>query len=84
LEKNPPLVKYLAETSHEIAGHGYRWMNYANCDEDLEKEHIGKAIKGIEQMTGKKMAGWYTGRRSPYTRKLIAASGRFGFVRGKK
>ncbi len=75
LERNPELADYLKESLHEIAGHGYRWINYSNVSEDVELEHIYKTIRLIETSTHKKVKGWYTGRRSLNTRKLIVKAG---------
>lgn len=75
LERNPPLIQHLKQSTHEIAGHGYRWINYRYISEETEKLHIKKTIEGIEMLTQKKVKGWYTGRRSPNTRKLIVEAG---------
>ena len=55
----------------EIACHGYRWLNYQQIPEALEREHIGRAIEMHQHLTGEKPLGWYTGRDSPNTRQLI-------------
>lgn len=71
LERNLPLAHQLKLSTHEIAGHGYRWINYSQMDESLEREHIQKTMRVIQSLTGKKVKGWYTGRVSDNTRKLI-------------
>lgn len=75
LERNPPLAEKLKHSQHEIAGHGYRWINYFKVDENLEREHIQKTIQIVQELTQKKIIGWYTGRRSKSTRKLIVEAG---------
>lgn len=75
LERNPPFAEVLKHSKHEIAGHGYRWINYRNIDESIEQEHIQKTIKIIETLTQKKVVGWYSGRKSIHTRKLIVKAG---------
>lgn len=75
LERNPALVQKLKQSSHEIAGHGYRWINYYTLSKELEREHIQKTIHLIQDLTQKKVTGWYTGRRSSNTRKLIVEAG---------
>ncbi len=72
---NPPFAKYLENTSHEIAGHGWRWINYANESQEVEKRDILRCLDTIEQLTGKRPKGWYTGRRSPSTRDLLLELG---------
>ncbi len=75
LECNPLLATHLHENGHEIAGHGYRWINYREVGPDTEREHIAKTIAIIEQCTGEKPYGWYTGRRSEHTRALLVEAG---------
>lgn len=75
LERNLELAHHLKTSPHEIAGHGYRWINYRTVNEDLEREHIQKTIQSIQNLTGKRVTGWYTGRRSANTRRLIAEAG---------
>lgn len=75
LERNPALTEKLKNSFHEIAGHGYRWINYRTISEDQEREQIQKTIQIIETLTRKKVSGWYTGRRSANTRNLIVEAG---------
>lgn len=75
LERNPPLAQVLKDSPHEIAGHGYRWINYSTIDPKTEREHIQKTLTVIEKLTQKKVKGWYIGRRSAWTRQLIVEAG---------
>jgi putative urate catabolism protein len=77
LERNPAVAKAMAIAGHEIASHGYRWINYRDVPEETEREHLHKAIAAIERLTGQRPLGWYTGRISPQTRKLVAEEGGF-------
>ena len=77
LEKYPEMAKAFMSDGHEIASHGYRWINYQDIDEKTEREHMHKAIKIIEKLTGERPLGWYTGRTSPNTRKLVKEEGGF-------
>lgn len=72
LERNPALCHYLKMHDHEVASHGYRWIDYRFVPEETEKEHIHKTIHAIETLTGKRVYGWYTGRASIHTRSLLA------------
>ncbi len=75
LERNPPLAKALKNRNHEIAGHGYRWIDYRSVPKDLEKADIQRTIAAIQKLTDKKVVGWYTGRCSANTRELIVKAG---------
>lgn len=77
LELNPPLVRALVSSGHEIAGHGYRWLDYHRIPEDEERQHIRRTIRLIEALTGQRPRGWYTGRVSLSTRRLLVQEGDF-------
>ncbi len=76
LQRHPELTAAFVELGHEIACHGWRWIHYQNVDEAVEREHMRLALEVIEQMTGSRPLGWYTGRDSPNTRRLVADDGR--------
>ncbi len=73
LKRNPDFCEYLKTSAHEVAGHGYRWWDYSLVDEKLEQAHFKKTISIIENLTHKKVKGWYTGRKSRHTRKFVLA-----------
>ena len=77
LERNPLVVEVALKDGHEICSHGYRWINYQWAPEDVEREHLHKAIDIIKRITGERPLGWYTGRTSPNTRRLVAEEGGF-------
>ncbi|MEZ5529837.1 MAG: polysaccharide deacetylase family protein [Porticoccaceae bacterium] len=77
LELNQEIGRALAEAGHEIAGHGYRWIDYRDMPEAEERQHIRLCIDAIERACGKRPVGWYTGRISPNTRRLIREEGGF-------
>jgi putative urate catabolism protein len=72
LERCPDVTAAFKELGHEIACHGWRWISYQNVDEALEREHMARGIAAIERLTGERPLGWYTGRDSPNTRRLVA------------
>jgi putative urate catabolism protein len=78
LERNPAAVAVMLEDGHEIASHGWRWISYQQVDERTEREHVSRAVVVIKRLTGKAPEGWYTGRDSPNTRRLVVEHG--GFV----
>lgn len=71
LERHPAVVDAFLADGHEIASHGYRWISYQNVDEATEREHIARAVEIIARLTGSPPLGWYTGRDSPRTRRLV-------------
>ncbi|WP_227817698.1 allantoinase PuuE [Nitrogeniibacter aestuarii] len=77
LERHPELTRAFVELGHEIACHGWRWIHYQDVDEATEREHMTLAMTAIEKLTGEPPLGWYTGRDSPNTRRLVADHGGF-------
>ena len=77
LERNPEVGAAFVEAGHEIATHGYRWIDYQHMGEDEEREHVRLAIAAQERVTGSRPLGWYTGRASPNTRRLVVEEGGF-------
>lgn len=77
LERHPELVAAMVEARHEIACHGWRWISYQNVDEATERAHMKHAVEVIRRMTGSAPVGWYTGRDSPNTRRLVVEHGGF-------
>jgi len=77
LQRNPEATAAFVELQHEIACHGLRWISYQNVDEDTEREHMAEAVSLIKELTGSLPAGWYTGRDSPNTRRLVVEHGGF-------
>ena len=87
LQRCPEVSAAFQELGHEIACHGWRWIHYQNTDVDTEREHLRLGIEAIESLTGQRHgsegfvhgAGWYTGRDSPNTRRLVADHGGFEY-----
>jgi len=78
LERNTAVADAAMAAGHEICSHGYRWINYQDVPIDIERAHMQSAIEIQTRLTGARPLGWYTGRTSPNTRKLVAENG--GFV----
>ncbi|MFO3705350.1 allantoinase PuuE [Xanthomonas codiaei] len=78
LASNPEAVAAMQAAGWEIASHGLRWIDYQQVDEATERAHIAQAIAVHTQVTGSRPLGWYQGRTSPNTARLIAEEG--GFV----
>ena len=87
LQRHPELTAAFKELGHEIACHGWRWIHYQNVDEATEREHMRLSVEAITQLTGACRdsagavhgVGWYTGRDSPRTRRLVADDGGFEY-----
>ncbi|GAA5232435.1 allantoinase PuuE [Verticiella sediminum] len=77
LARNPEAAHAFVEGGHEIASHGWRWIDYRNVPEEIEREHIALAVETIRRYTGAPPVGWYTGRTGPNTRRLVAEHGGF-------
>ncbi|HUB95790.1 MAG TPA: allantoinase PuuE [Stellaceae bacterium] len=77
LERNPEAARAMVERGHEVASHGWRWIDYQTVDEATEREHLRRAVAVIERMTGERPLGWYTGRTSPRTQRLVVEHGGF-------
>ena len=79
LERCPEVTAALVELGHEIACHGWRWIHYQGMDEAQERAHMHKGIEILKKLTGHMPAGWYTGRDSPNTRRLLVDHGGFEY-----
>jgi len=77
LERNAAVAERAMELGYEVCSHGYRWIDYQNVPEDVEREHIAQAIEIIRRIIGERPLGWYTGRTSPNTRRLVVEEGGF-------
>lgn len=80
LERHPELTQAFIDLGHEIACHGWRWIHYQNLPEATEREHMAVGTEIIRKMTADQWPqGWYTGRDSPNTRRLLADQGGFAY-----
>ncbi len=80
LERNPEATAAFVEGGHEIACHGWRWLHYQEIDEATEREHVRIGTEIVRRMTGGRWPlGWYTGRDSPNTRRLVLEHGGYEY-----
>jgi len=77
LERNPDAVAAMKEANWEIASHGYRWIDYQFMEESVERAHLNLAIEAHTRVTGERPLGWYLGRCSPNTHRLVAEESGF-------
>jgi allantoinase len=75
VRRNPEAVAAFKELGHEIACHGLRWISYQQVDEATERAHMSEAIAILRDTFGAAPQGWYTGRDSPNTRRLVVEHG---------
>jgi peptidoglycan/xylan/chitin deacetylase (PgdA/CDA1 family) len=81
MQLTPEIVRAFIADGHEIVSHGWRWIDYHNMDEAEEREHVRLAVEGIREMTGRPPAGWFNGRPSQNTRRLLVEAGSFLYDR---
>jgi allantoinase len=78
MERNPEAVEAMLRADWEMATHGLKWIDYQYQPEEVEREHIARAIEIHTRLTGSRPLGWYQGRTSPNTARLVVEEG--GFV----
>jgi peptidoglycan/xylan/chitin deacetylase (PgdA/CDA1 family) len=79
LQKHPDVLAAFQELGYDIACHGLKWIHYQNIDEATERAHMAEAMDILQKLSGKRPLGWYTGRDSPRTRRLVADFGGFEY-----
>ena len=79
MDRNPAAVYAMLDAKWEVASHGYRWIDYQTIPEAVEREHIAKAIEIHTRLTGDRPLGWYQGRTSPNTARLVVEEGGFTY-----
>jgi putative urate catabolism protein len=77
LARNPEAAAAFVAGGHEVASHGWRWIDYHGVDEATERRHLHLAVEAIQRLTGAPPLGWYTGRVSANTRRLVVEHGGF-------
>ncbi len=77
IQRNPEAVRAMRRANWEIACHGIKWIDYKDFTEDEERRHMAEAIRIHTEVTGERPLGWYTGRCSEQTLKLVMAEGGF-------
>jgi putative urate catabolism protein len=79
LRRHPEAAAAFQELGHEIACHGLRWISYQQIDPETERAHMAQAVSILREMLGTAPLGWYTGRDSPQTRRLVVEHGGFAY-----
>jgi allantoinase len=77
LDRNPEAAAHIAQSGFEVACHGQRWIDYQFVPEAVERADMLRNIEVITRLIGRRPCGWYTGRPSPNTRRLVVETGGF-------
>lgn len=77
LARNSAIVEAIKVADYDVVSHGWRWINYQGIDTKTEIQHIQQAVAILTDLLGKSPTGWYTGRDSPNTRRLVVEHGGF-------
>ncbi|HJU47654.1 MAG TPA: allantoinase PuuE [Gaiellaceae bacterium] len=77
LQRNPEAARAMIDAGWEVASHGWRWIDYLEMPVEEEREHMRRAVEAIEDACGVRPVGWYTGRVSDHTRRLVVEDGGF-------
>ncbi len=79
LQRCPDVTQAFVDLGHEIACHGLKWIHYQNLPDEVEREHMREAMAIMQNLMGERPLGWYTGRDSPNTHRLVADFGGFAY-----
>ena len=77
LERNPEAAAAMAASGFEVACHGQRWIDYQLVPVAVERADMARNIEVVTRLIGRRPRGWYTGRQSPNTRRLVVEAGGF-------
>ena len=77
LQRSPEQVAAMLEAGWEIASHGLKWVEHKDMPEADERAAIAEAIRIHTEVTGTRPLGWYTGRCSMNTTRLVMEKGNF-------
>ena len=79
LQRNPEAVAAMKEAGWELASHGLKWIDYKDFSPEEERAHLREAVRIHTEVTGEPPLGWYTGRTSEHTLRLVMEEGRFAY-----
>jgi len=75
LQRNPDVVAAMKEAGWDIASHSLKWIEHKDMSEAEERNEIAEAIRIHIAATGARPLGWYTGRSSINTLRLLMEAG---------
>ena len=79
LARHPEIVDAIKQANYDVVSHGWRWIHYQGMDAKTERQHMQQAVDVLSDLFGKAPTGWYTGRDSPNTRRLVVEQGGFSY-----
>lgn len=77
LQRNPDIVAAMNEAGWDIASHSLKWVEHRDMPEAEERATIAEAIRIHTEVAGARPLGWYTGRSSINTLRLVMEAGGF-------
>ncbi len=77
MARNPDAVAAMTEAGWEIASHGLKWIDYKDFSAEEERAHIAEAVRVHAELTGERPLGFYQGRTSEHTLRLVMEDGGF-------
>lgn len=80
LARSPEQVEAMKDAGWEIASHGLKWVEHKDMPDDEERAVIAEAIRLHTEVVGERPRGWYTGRCSENTVRLVAEEGGFDYI----
>lgn len=80
LARSPEQVAAMKDANWEIASHGLKWVEHKDMPEDAERAAIAEAVRLHAEVVGTRPRGWYTGRCSVNTVRLVAEEGGFDYI----
>ncbi|HFQ14957.1 MAG TPA: allantoinase PuuE [Rhodobacteraceae bacterium] len=80
LARSPVQLAAMREAGWEIASHGLKWVEHKDMQEAEERAAIAQAVRLHEEVVGERPRGWYTGRSSANTVRLVAEEGGFDYI----
>ncbi|WP_343464149.1 allantoinase PuuE [Pantoea sp.] len=79
LARHPEIVEAIKAADYDVVSHGWRWIHYQAMDAKTERQHMQQAVDVLTDLFDKAPTGWYTGRDSPNTRRLVVEQGGFTY-----
>lgn len=79
LARHPDIVAAIKAAKYDVVSHGWRWIHYQQMTPEAEFSHLQKAVQALSDLFGRPPTGWYTGRDSPNTRRLVVEHGGFDY-----
>lgn len=80
LARAPEQVAAMKDAGWEIASHGLKWVEHKDMSEVEERAAIAEAVRLHTEVVGERPRGWYTGRCSENTVRLVAEEGGFDYI----